>query len=105
MVLTGPCIILDISSMLAREAPTSVSASIAIINTTSKILYNDQAKAIVALEQKNLTGPCEMECTFQIFEVVAVDSALESEGFMGIFENSWNGFCNFYACRRRFHVL
>ena len=37
------------------EAPTSVSASFALISTTSKILYNDQAKA-VALEQKKGFG-------------------------------------------------
>ena len=45
-------IILDILSMLAREAPTSVSASFALISTASKNLYNDQAEAIVALEKK-----------------------------------------------------
>ena len=53
----------DILSQLAREALTYVSASFALISTTRKILYNDQAKAIVALEPKKAIGqPAPPQC-------------------------------------------
>ena len=44
------------TTLLAREASTSVPASFALISTTSESLYNDLAEAIEALEQKKTSS-------------------------------------------------